>query len=233
MLSVFGMRPGRGVPRLLFALSALLSGLWAFACTDPPSETGDSFASSTDDSASKLTAVSETQDLLAAGLVGSAHDFRQAGGKALDLCSPCHTPHIALGRAPLLDKRPATLAAARPYQARGVELDESTLLCLSCHDGITAVDVFSFAHATRAPTPLGTSWIGTGSLTSHPIGVKYPLTNPTYHPEPAVTSDSRIKLPGGRVQCISCHDPHNTHRIPGMLVRSNDGSRLCLACHNL
>ncbi len=184
-------------------------------------------------SATRLATVSEIQDLLARGLVGSAHDFRQEDGRPLDLCTPCHTPHIAAGRAPLLDKRPQDLVSLRPYQALGVELDDSSLLCLSCHDGVMASDVFSFAHATHSPVPLGTSWIGTGSLSSHPVGVRYPLAQDTYHPESAVTSDGRIKLPDGRVQCISCHDPHNTHRYRGMLVRSNDGSRLCLACHRL
>ncbi len=217
---------------IFYLLVAFVTCLIA-SCAENTEARHDGSVSSQGDSPTKLAAVSQMQDLLAAGLVGSAHDFRQAGGEALDLCSACHTPHIAVGRAPLLDKRPQSLSAIRPYQARGVELDDSTLLCLSCHDGVMASDVFSFAHATRSPTPLGTSWIGSGSLTSHPIGVKYPLANQTYNPESAVTADGRIKLPDGRVQCISCHDPHNTHRNRGMLVRSNDGSRLCLSCHHL
>jgi predicted CXXCH cytochrome family protein len=48
-----------------------------------------------------------------------------------------------------------------------------------------------------------------------------------------VTADGRIKLPDGRIQCTTCHDPHNTQRHAGMLVISNDRSRLCLACHRL
>lgn len=216
----------------LFGSHAIVMSCFVVSCTHPPGTPREA-PEPPADSPGKLGAVADAKALLAAGLVGSAHDFRQAGGEALDLCSACHTPHIAVGRAPLLDKRPQTMTGIRPYQARGVELDDSTLLCLSCHDGITAPDVFSFAHATRAPTPLGTSWIGSGSLTSHPIGVKYPLADPAYFAVSAVTSDGRIKLPNGRVQCISCHDPHNTHRVRGMLVNSNEGSRLCLTCHHL
>lgn len=182
---------------------------------------------------SKLTAVSAAEDVLASGLVGSSHDFTLGGGEPLDLCTPCHTPHISAGRAPLLDKRPQVYRGVRPYHAKGVELDDSSLLCLSCHDGIVARDVYSYAHAVRGPGKLGGSWIGTGSLTSHPIGVEYPAVEATYHPAAAVTSSGRIKLPGGRVQCISCHDPHNSHRISGMLVDRNEGSRLCLSCHRL
>jgi predicted CXXCH cytochrome family protein len=217
----------------ILLLAAAFAALLVAACAHESPKEHVASDSEANAPPGKLGAVSSVEDLLAAGLVGSAHDFRQAGGQALDLCSACHTPHIALGRAPLLDKRPQTMTAIRPYQARGVELDDSTLLCLSCHDGVMAPDVFSFAHAMKSATPLGTSWIGSGSLTSHPIGVKYPLANPTYNPEAAVTADGRIKLPNGRVQCISCHDAHNTHRIRGMLVNSNDGSRLCLSCHHL
>ncbi|MBE7504954.1 MAG: cytochrome c3 family protein [Planctomycetia bacterium] len=184
-------------------------------------------------SAGAIGSVAAPDARWARGLIGSAHDFRQADGAALDLCTPCHTPHVSLGKAPLLDRRPQVYQAAQSYEARGVELDASSLLCLSCHDGITARDVYGYAHAVRGPGKIGGSWIGTGSLTSHPIGAKYPLTEPTYHDPASVTASGRIKLPDGRVQCISCHDPHNSHRVEGMLVDRNDASRLCLACHRL
>ncbi len=216
----------------MFGVAALVAALIA-SCAENSSSQSEISEYDTEPAPARLASVSEIQNLLARGLIGSAHDFRQDDGRPLDLCTPCHTPHIAVGRAPLLDKRPQDLVALRPYQALGVELDDSSLLCLSCHDGVMASDVFSFAHATQSPVPLGTSWIGTGSLSSHPVGVRYPLTQDTYHPASAVTSDGRIRLPDGRVQCVSCHDPHNTHRVRGMLVRSNDGSRLCLACHRL
>ena len=211
----------------------LIAGLVLSCAQDgtPNASSGETVDSSA--GSSKLTAVSSAEENLSRGLVGSAHDFTLAGGEPLDLCTPCHTPHISAGRAPLLDKRPQVYRSVRPYQAQGVELDDSSLLCLSCHDGIVARDVYSYAHAVRGPGKVGGSWIGTGSLTSHPIGVEYPAVEPTYHPAAAVTSSGRIKLPGGRVQCISCHEPHNSHRIEGMLVDRNDGSRLCLSCHRL
>jgi predicted CXXCH cytochrome family protein len=40
-------------------------------------------------------------------------------------------------------------------------------------------------------------------------------------------------LPGGRIQCVTCHDPHNSGRHEGMLVKSNRRSRLCLSCHRI
>lgn len=214
-------------------IASLTTAAFLPSCAENTAAPTDENGNGKSGQASKLTAVMEIQDLMARGIVGSAHDFTQGGGQPLDLCTPCHTPHIAAGRAPLLDKRPQTLVAVRPYQALGVVLDDSSLLCLSCHDGVIASDVFSFAHATTAPGRLGTSWVGTGTLQSHPVGVAYPLANPKYVPVSGVTGDGRIPLPEGRVQCISCHDPHNTHRHRGMLVSTNDGSRLCLSCHRI
>lgn len=172
----------------------------------------------------------EINELLSAGLVGSKHDFTQSGDQPIDLCTPCHTPHL-----PAMKSVQGAESAGRirPYQAYGVELDPASLLCLSCHDGVTASDVFTSAHATQFSNQLGSSNLGSQTLSGHPIGVKFPTADPTYRPINAVTADGRIMLPDERVQCISCHDPHNTGRHKGMLVRSNSGSRLCLACHRL
>ena len=49
----------------------------------------------------------------------------------------------------------------------------------------------------------------------------------------AKQADGAVKLPDGRIQCISCHDPHNTGRHAGMLVKSDHRSNLCLTCHRL
>lgn len=220
-------RPVRG-------MAILVAAVFVASCVQngQPGETEDGPEGASSASGS-IDSVAGPDARWARGLIGSAHDFRQADGAALDLCTPCHTPHVSLGKAPLLDRRPQVYQAARSYQARGVELDASSLLCLSCHDGITARDVYSYGHSVRGPGKIGGSWIGTGSLTSHPIGARYPLTEPTYHDAASVTASGRIKLPDGRVQCISCHDPHNSHRVEGMLVDRNDASRLCLACHRL
>ena len=33
------------------------------------------------------------------------------------------------------------------------------------------------------------------------------------------------------VECVSCHDPHNTNNFEHLLKVSNNGSQLCLQCH--
>lgn len=170
---------------------------------------------------------------LASGLIGSKHDFSQSAIHARDMCTPCHVPHIPPARAPLLDSRPEAKGRYRPYNAAGTDLDATSMLCLSCHDGVIATDVFTAAHGTQWNRQTIRSPFGGGGATGHPIGIRYPTSSKTYHSEASVLADGAIKLPAGRIQCISCHDPHNTERHDGMLVKSNAGSRLCLSCHRL
>lgn len=167
------------------------------------------------------------------GIVGSKHDFTDGGRLPGDLCTPCHTPHITARQAPLLSERVPGGTRLRPYQTPAGQLDAASLVCLTCHDGIIAPDVYAGPHAMRWSDRTGRVSPGSARLTSHPVGVLYPASDPSYHSPAAVTADGRIRLPGGRVQCTSCHDPHNTQGHPGMLVRSNERSRLCLSCHRL
>ncbi len=212
------IRHGSPIIGLLFVATLLASRLGAQA-SDPP------------------IAASPTVDVLAdsaRGIVGSKHDFSDAGRLPRDLCLPCHTPHISASEAPLLVASAAGRGSTRSYQTRVGELDAASLICLSCHDGTVASDVYagphalSWADAASAARPQGGS-----RLSSHPIGVMQPKNASGYHPPAAVTHDGRIKLPDGRIQCTSCHDPHNRERHAGMLVMSNARSRLCLSCHRL
>jgi len=214
----------------MVAICVLVAAL--VSCSDSSQQTN-----STSDSASgkpsKLGDVGRDTEYLSAGIAGTKHDFTRAGGRPTDLCTPCHTPHLSLDTPPALDRRTPEPQRLRPYMGAGVDLDESSLLCLSCHDGVIAKDVYRTAHAARMSSQLGSAWVGRASLSSHPIGIKYPIGDSTYRTAEAATADGAIKLPDGRIQCISCHDPHNTQRFDYMLVRSNQGSRLCLACHRL
>ncbi|MCG3125860.1 MAG: hypothetical protein CHACPFDD_00687 [Phycisphaerae bacterium] len=168
------------------------------------------------------------------GLRGSKHDFSDSAREPRDLCLPCHTPHITASQAPLIVRRAATTQPLRPYQTGIGGLDESSLLCLGCHDGVAAPDVYAGAHGLRWSDRTGApGGLGRRRLTSHPVGIEYPAADAKYHPAAVVTGTAGLKLPHGRIQCTTCHDPHNTRRNAGMLVISNDGSRLCLSCHRL
>lgn len=168
---------------------------------------------------------------LVSGLIGSAHDFTRLG-YGRDLCLPCHTPHQAFSEPPLLDRRGVTPLPLRPYQAGEVVLTGWSLLCLGCHDGITASDVYSSPHATTVAAQINAARFGAPGLRSHPVGVRQPDTAEKYYPPEAVEA-AGLPLVDGRIQCTTCHDAHNTHGYSHMLRNSNQGSRLCLTCHRL
>ncbi len=177
-------------------------------------------------------ATEPTSARLASGLVGSKHDFRRLNAEVRDLCLPCHTPHLAVAPVPRLDRRPTTTQPLRPYTRFDVELSGWSLLCLGCHDGVTAADVYTASHAVTVAEPLRRTGLGGRGLRSHPVGVKYPGPRSDYHPAAAVEA-SGLHLPGGRIQCTTCHDAHNTRGFDGFLWISNQRSALCLTCHRL
>lgn len=166
------------------------------------------------------------------GLIGSAHDFTLRPGGGRDLCLPFHTPHQAFTQAPLLDRRAAAVLPLRPYVGRDVELTGWSLLCLGCHDGITASDVYSSPNATTVAAQFVSPRFAAPGLRSHPIGIKLPMGVEPYNSSEWVEA-SGLPLPDGRIQCTTCHDAHNTERHSHMLRISNQGSRLCLTCHRL
>lgn len=166
---------------------------------------------------------------LTSGLIGSKHDFSR-GESGRDLCLPCHTPHLASAPPPEFDEREQVVAPLRAYQTADIELNGWSMLCLGCHDGVTAPDVFSSAHALALADQWGNSRRGAAGVSSHPVGIAYPAGARDFHPRAAVEGGG-LPLPDGRIQCITCHDAHNTHGYAGFLKVSNERSRLCLTCH--
>ena len=195
--------------------------------TEQPTTTS---AATTSQPASAESVDPAAREHLISGLIGSKHDFTREGESGRDLCLPCHTPHVLTAPMPGCDCRATTTQPLRPYQGRDVKLTGWSLLCLGCHDGIAAPDVYSSAHAFTITDQLASSRLGTTALRSHPVGIKYPLASEDYHSRAAVEAGGLL-LPDGRVQCTTCHDAHNTHRYPGRLKISNERSRMCLTCH--
>ncbi len=184
-------------------------------------------------SAADAGSAADSLQSFASGIVGSKHDFSDGGRIPRDLCTPCHTPHITAAQAPLL-VRFATTQPVRAYDTRVAGLDAASLVCLSCHDGTVASDVYAGAHAMKwSDLSAGGVPPGRTRVINHPVGVRYPEGRRDYHSQAAVERDGRVRLPEGRIQCTTCHDPHNSANHPGMLVMSNERSRLCLACHRL
>ena len=107
--------------------------------------------------------------------------------------------------------------------SRAADLDAFSLQCLGCHDN--AAD----APAVR----VGGSGLvrhGDGGL-NHPIGIRYrdAVRSGSFRPEAMLPR--QILLPGGKVGCLACHQAYRKDH--GKLVMSNQGSRLCLQCHDI
>jgi predicted CXXCH cytochrome family protein len=209
--------------------------IWLGATTPADDETDHQQPATTQTSstdANRPATVDENTSRLVAGLIGSAHDFTQDGEQGRNLCLPCHTPHLVDAPAPQAgEERP--VEPLRPYRDQRILLDGWTMMCLGCHDGVAATDVFSDAHALTFAPQAGRPQLRAGATSSHPVGIRYPRGSvEDYHPASAVLADG-LPLPDGRIQCVTCHDPHNAGGHAGMLQISNERSRLCLSCHDL
>ncbi len=202
---------------------------------------------------------------VAGTIVNTAHDFSLSGFSGGEICVVCHTPHnsdTGVSEAPLWNHyltqqtfamyNTPTMDATQDAQPTG-----SSKLCLSCHDGTTAMDAFGGA-TTGTIVMSGNSAVGAGDdLTDdHPISILYDaalaVTDPGLHDPTATTVEigtgatdgktrsgtvSAMLLPADKVQCSSCHDVHNNFVVPGpagepFLKVSKAGSALCLTCHN-
>lgn len=168
------------------------------------------------------------------GIEGSKHDFSDKDWSDGDVCSACHgasseEPPTA---SPLWDEN------ADLNRTFGTALCESkaagmgTTICLRCHDGTFARDAVNGATRKRFVNRKHPGRFTAGHGTSeHPVGVEYPQFDRGYRPATSVTATGTVQLPDGKVECTSCHDPHNMSGTKYMLVTDNARSALCLTCH--
>jgi predicted CXXCH cytochrome family protein len=172
--------------------------------------------------------------LASGGIDGSKHDFSNQAWSADDKCGACHTPHRAgtPKAAPLWNPK-ADLTRRFGTSVTGAALPgNGTLVCLRCHDGGIASDMVPSAQNRRLVNKQNPSLSGTGhGGTDHPVGVPYPGFDRGYEPLTKVVAQGTVVLPDGKVECVSCHDPHDTSGTERMLVTSNARSALCLTCH--
>lgn len=183
-----------------------------------------------------------------AEISGSAHDFSRETWAEGQICLPCHTPHFATGDgdAPLWNRESST-ATYTLYNRSTLEATTGqpsgvSKLCLSCHDGTVAIDSFGGRSGTIF---IDSDFnLGTDLSDDHPISFIYDdgLANQDGQLFPPSSTPSGIPGANGTIQtdmltansleCSSCHDVHNANGFEALLVKSNDGSALCLTCHN-
>ena len=192
--------------------------------------------------------IASSQAIFAQGITGSEHDFSGQGWGTSEICEPCHTSHNAdtsISDAPLWNHESTTtnftLYTSSTLDATGLaQPDASSKLCLSCHDGTVALENFGGATGgTHYADPDGSN-LGTSLADEHPVSFTYDTALSTLDgglSDPATTNTSlggtinEDLLIGGKLQCASCHDVHNSYNNDSMLKISNDGSALCLTCH--
>ena len=182
-------------------------------------------------------------------VVNSLHNLSASGPGEVravseaEICIFCHTPHHSQPSSPLWNRDEAgytyTLYHSSTVQAAPGQPDGSSILCLSCHDGTTALGSVLSRSATIGFTggittiPAGSSNMSTDLADDHPISFEYNTG--------LASADGQLRDPSGllppvalergKVQCTSCHDPHRD-LTGGFLVVTRQYSELCTSCHD-
>ena len=185
------------------------------------------------------------------GVAGSPHNLNNSGFATPDsqVCVSCHTPHAAnlSNWQGALWNHSTTTQTFTTYTTKQETLGQptgSSKMCLSCHDGITAVDAFNDTITSGTTAMTGREVLGTDLSNDHPIGVLYP-TGGAYNQDydlmkaDGIGTSKGVQLIGGvsgseigtgYVECRSCHHSHN-NLLGNFLRTSNTASALCRKCH--
>lgn len=168
-----------------------------------------------------------------AGLEGSKHDFSKQPWSGGETCGVCHTPHRdELPKAAPLWDPAADLSRTFGTSRLRAQAGPGTAMCLRCHDGTVARPTFAGPTGDRSLHSSHPALFSAAhERTDHPVGVRYPDLRKGYRAASVVVASGAVTLPHGRVECVSCHDPHAWAGLDAMLVMNNSRSALCLTCH--
>ncbi len=179
---------------------------------------------------------------------GTAHDISSIGGG----CKSCHVPHQASAKGevllwaqsfpttasfgvyntPTMNSTPVDVGGN--YSAANLPSGAKlyTVLCLSCHDGLTTPSIISAtdAHAIANPTN------SDGLKNDHPVNMVYnPTADAGLEPLATVQASKATLYSDGTnqtVQCASCHNVHDNTLTPFLRVaNTNTKAGLCTTCH--
>ncbi len=181
-----------------------------------------------------------------AGIETTVHNLSASGPgptKATetgDICIFCHVPHHAVQTRALWNKSlPPTVFTLYESNTLAAGINQptgSSRLCLSCHDGTTALGDLRVPPqgVTLSLGPLtGSAALGTNLSDDHPVSFVYDSAlmarNPRLVDPAALPINVRLDRTA-QMQCTTCHNPHqNTYG--NFLVMDNRYAALCTTCH--
>jgi predicted CXXCH cytochrome family protein len=99
-------------------------------------------------------------------------------------------------------------------ERRGGMPDGLSKLCLGCHDGIIAPNVFDLHHFVSMDYD----------------ATRTELRDP-HVKEMGVSGPIEEILDNGKVQCFSCHDPHDEEAVGGTKLLRVPKHEICFVCH--
>jgi predicted CXXCH cytochrome family protein len=187
-----------------------------------------------------------TGDVLGAHNLGPGSTSPITGARP-DSCAYCHAPHSGLNRGlwnQTLTTQNYTTYTSDTEANRGRQptLGASSNQCLSCHDGTVAVGAtVAYGQVTMRGSMYAADIFGSNMQPSHPFSLVTPLKDNVDLIASLVASGKTgdptgaVRLIGGNVECISCHNPHVQAKdlvSQNFLVKDSSSGQLCLACHD-
>ncbi|MFZ5928292.1 MAG: cytochrome c3 family protein [Acidobacteriota bacterium] len=179
---------------------------------------------------------------------GTAHDISSLGGG----CKSCHVPHQGSAKgevllwarsfpttttfgvysSPTMNTTPTEVGGNYSATNLPAGVKVYTVLCLSCHDGLTTQSVINATDGDAIANPTNSD----GLKNDHPVNLVYnPSSDPGLEPLTTAQAAGAVFFSDGSnqtVQCASCHNVHDNTKTPFLRVaNTNAKSGLCTTCH--
>jgi len=172
-----------------------------------------------------------------------------------EICVYCHAPHWGAGPTPLWN-RPNPAGGYRmpeindPDMIQDPQPTGNSVKCLSCHDGTIGLDGVIKPPITFSGPRFGQTidecegchsggnpaggidwegvWLDTDLRKQHPFSVLYdPSRDPNFRSIAEVEAAGLV-LYDGKVQCMTCHEPHTERYRPFLRIPRTG---FCSVCH--